>query len=300
MAKRIDQLGLRATRTDRLLPVLVGAMSFLAALAIAGTLAAAILAAHWRGDTESGLTIQVPDPDDKATGQAETFGTRLNAVLAVLNGHAGMSAVHLLTPDELDALLKPWLGTDLATSSLPLPAVITATWNGDGPNDLPDEVAAAVPGASVQTGERWASRVAALTTSIQTCAAAVLLIVAFVASAVVAVATRAGLAQRRDAIEIIHGLGALDADIAARFAGRATLLAAAGAALGALAALPVLFWLALLAAPFAGFAARPDLPAVEALPAALWFALPALPVAAAAIGWGTTQLTVRGWLRRLG
>ncbi len=300
MAKRIDQLGLRATRTDRLLPVLVGAMSFLAALAIAGTLAAAILAAHWRGETESGLTIQVPDPDDPATGQAATAGTRLNAVLAVLNGHAGMSAVHLLTPDELDALLKPWLGTDLAISSLPLPAVITATWNGAGPNDLPDEVAAAVPGASVQTGERWAARVAALTTSIQTCAAAVLLIVAFVASAVVAVATRAGLAQRRDAIEIIHGLGALDADIAARFAGRATLLAAAGAALGALAALPVLFWLALLAAPFAGFAARRDLPAVEALPAALWFALPALPLAAAAIGWGTTQLTVRGWLRRLG
>lgn len=297
MFRRVDQLGLRATRTDRLLPVLVGAMSFLAALAIAGTLAAAILAAHWRGETGAALTVQVPAPGDPA---ATGSSTRRDAVLAVLNGNASVSAVHALSPAELDALLKPWLGADAADLALPVPAVITATWAGVGPPDaLRAALAAAAPGTLLETGARWAARVAALSTSIQTCAAAVLLIVAFVAAAVVAVATRAGLAQRREAIEIIHGLGALDGDIAARFAGRATLLAAAGAAVGTLAALPVLFWLALLAAPFAGFTVRPNLPVLATLPVALWFALPALPAAAAAIGWGTTQLTVRGWLRRL-
>jgi len=113
---------------------------------------------------------------------------------------------------------------------------------------------------------------------------------------VVSVATRSGLAQRREAIEIIHGLGALDADIADRFAARATFLAAAGSGVGALVALPVLFWLADLAAPFAGPAPGAAMPG---LPPALWIALPALPVIAAVIGWGTAQLTVRGWLRSL-
>jgi cell division transport system permease protein len=151
------------------------------------------------------------------------------------------------------------------------------------------------PGTLLACGADWAGRVAALTTSLQACAAAVLLIVALVAAAVVAVATRSGLAQRREAVEIIHGLGALDADIADRFAARAMVLTVSGAIVGALLALPVLLWLAALAAPFAGAArsARPG------LPAALWVALPALPLAAAIIGWGTAQITVRGWLRRL-
>jgi len=110
------------------------------------------------------------------------------------------------------------------------------------------------------------------------------------------VATRAGLAQGRESIEIIHGLGALDSDIAGSFAVRATLLAAGGAVLGALVALPVLVWLAALAAPFAGVLPRTGPPD---LPLRLWLALPAVPVAAAAIGWVTSQFTVRGWLRRL-
>ncbi len=45
MARRQgDLLGVRAALSDRLLPVLVGAMSFLAALALGGALACATLA----------------------------------------------------------------------------------------------------------------------------------------------------------------------------------------------------------------------------------------------------------------
>jgi cell division transport system permease protein len=288
MLKRVDLLGLRGAMADRLLPVLVGAMSFLGALALAGTLAAATLAAHWRGDTAAALTVQVTAPDQPAAGG----GTRLAAVLRVLAATPGVAAPHQLTPTELNALLQPWLGADAGELDLPVPAVITATWNGAGPPDaLARVLAAAAPGTLVATGAAWAARVAALTASIQACAGAILLIVAAVAAAVVAIATRAGLAQLRETIEIVHGLGALDSDIAGNFAGRATLLAAAGAATGAAVALPVLFWLASLAAPFAGGA--------PGRPFALWLALPVLPLAAAAIGWVTTQVTVRGWLRRL-
>jgi cell division transport system permease protein len=128
-----------------------------------------------------------------------------------------------------------------------------------------------------------------------------LLLVAAVAAAVIAVATRAGLAARREAIEIVHGLGATDGYIAARFAGRATLLAATGGMAGAVLALPMLLTLAILAAPFAGTTTVPDSPAgaLAALPLALWMALPGLPAAASAIGFLTAQGTVRWWLRRL-
>jgi cell division transport system permease protein len=309
---RVDQLGLRAGVADRLLPTLVGAMSFLAALAIAGALAAATLASHWQGDTASALTVQVTDPADPAANAGGL--TRLQAVLGILKASPNVSDLHQLSGDEMNRLLKPWLGEDASELNLTVPAVIAARWNQPGPagpggpppaDTLQAALDAAAPGTLAETGAAWASRVAALTGSIQASAVTVLLIVALVAAAVIAVATRAGLAQRREAIEIIHGLGALDSDIASSFALRATKLAASGAAIGAVIALPVLFWLAQLAAPFAGIlpqAVKPSPPillAALALPPPLWTALAGLPAAAALIGWGTAQFTVRGWLRRL-
>jgi cell division transport system permease protein len=294
MARRVDHLGLRSAMAERLTPILVGAMSFLAVLAIAGALSASSLAGRWSQDSGTALTVQVPDPDAAAPAGGTT---RLRAVLDLLGVAPDVSAVRTLSGAEVNALLRPWLGGDAGQLALPVPAVIIAVWSGGGePDLLRAALDAAAPGTLAETGARWAARVAALTGSLQASALSVLVIVAFVAAAVISVATHAGLAQRRETISIVHGLGALDSDIAGRFAVRATVLAGAGASIGTACALPVLFWLAALAAPFAGV-----LPAQNAtqLPFALWLALPAVPVAAAVIGWLTSQVTVRGWLRRM-
>jgi hypothetical protein len=165
---------------------------------------------------------------------------------------------------------------------------------------------AAAPGSTPESHGLWVRRLSSLARSLEACAWLALALVAAIAAAVIAVATRAGLAQRRDAIEIVHGLGATDGFIAARFAYRATRDAAVGAACGALAALPVLLLLTDLAAPFAPLAADAAPAARGAaiawlgrLPMTLWLSMPALPAAAALIGYATTQLTVRRWLRRL-
>jgi cell division transport system permease protein len=142
-------------------------------------------------------------------------------------------------------------------------------------------------------------RLAALARSLQACAWAALAVVVGVAVAVVAVATRAALSARREAIEIVHGLGATDGYIAARFAGRATKRAAAGGAAGALIALPMLVVLAALAAPFTSASTDAEPAWFVALPPALWLLLPGLPLAASFIGFLTAQGTVRFWLRQL-
>jgi cell division transport system permease protein len=293
MARR-DDLGLRAALADRLLPVLVGAMSFLAALALAGTLASAGLAASWQAQASDTLTIQVPQPGDPdATGKT----TRLAAVQAAVARIPGVTNPQVMSQADENTLLTPWLGEDATQLGLQMPGVISANWAGPGaPDALAGILGKVSPGTLVDAGAIWAARVAALTGSLQDCAAAVLIIVALVAAAVVAVAARAGLAQRRDTITLVHGLGALDGDIATRFANRATVLVAAGAVLGTVLALPVLGWLAALAAPFSGQAAGGG---NVSLLAPLWFTLPVLPLAAAGIGWVTAQLTVRRWLRSL-
>jgi cell division transport system permease protein len=304
---RFDELGLRRALSDRMVPLLVAAMAFLAALALAGWFGTAALSRHWQQGAGASLTVQVPqatDPSAQPGPSAQSGQTRLAAVLALLTGTPGVASAHALSDQELADLLRPWLGQGAERLAVPIPAVIAVRLTDSAANLAPltKRLDTAAPGTLVEDHGVWIRRLAVLARSLQACAGLALLLVAGVAAAVIAVATRAGLSTRREAIEIVHGLGATDRYIAGRFAARATLLAAVGAAGGAVAALPILLALAHMAAPFAGDAGTAGDTLGEtigALPPALWLALPCLPAGAAAIGYATAHGAVRRWLRRL-
>lgn len=295
-----DELGLRRAGADRILPFLVAAMAFLAALALAGWVGAASLARHWQQGAGAVLTVQVPDPAAEA---AQSGGSRIARVLALLRSTQGIAEARELSEAELDDLLRPWLGAGGNRLAVPLPAVIAVRLAHPGVDVAPvaARLEAAAPGTVTESHGVWLHRLTVLARSLQACAGLALLLVGGVAAAVIAVATRAGLAARREAIEIVHGLGATDGYIAARFAARATLLAACGGMAGSVLALPVLLTLAGMTAPFTGLEAPAQTPAaiLAALPAAVWLALPVLPFVAAFIGFSTAQGTVRRWLRHL-
>ncbi len=300
-----DELGLRRALDDRMLPALVAAMAFLAALGLAGFFVAASLARHWQDGAASTLTVQVPDPGLAMEPGSARGETRRDRVVAMLARTPGVVSARALSDDELNELLAPWIGAGpnngLERLTLPLPGVVQVRLGATPPklDELERQLAAAVPRTLVESHQVWIGRLATLARSLQACAGGVLVVVAGVAAAVVAAATRAGLVQRRQAIEIVHGLGATDGYIAGRFTRRTTRLAAIGGLLGATAALPVLLGLAQLGAPFVSGGAEAASAGFPQLPALLWFGLPALPVAAGAIGFVTAQATVRSWLRRL-
>jgi cell division transport system permease protein len=116
-----DELGLRRALSDRMVPLLVAAMAFLAALAMAGWFGTAALSRHWQQGAGASLTVQVPQGSDpSARGQQ----TRLTAVLAVLTETPGVANARALSDQELSALLKPWLGEGAERLAIPIPAVI--------------------------------------------------------------------------------------------------------------------------------------------------------------------------------
>jgi cell division transport system permease protein len=292
-----DDLGLRRALSDRLLPLLVAAMVFLAALALAGMVAASGLARHWQGGAAALLTVQVPQPDIP-TGAGPMRG---DAVAGLL-GATPRIAARRLSADELAGILRPWLGTDAGALSLDLPAVFEVRLlDGADAHGLAARLTQVAPGTLVEQNSVWFDRLGVLARSLQASAALALLVVGLVAFAVVAVATRAGLAARRDAIEIVYGLGATDRMIAGHFSRRVTMLVFSGAMFGLCFAIPLLLGLATLTAPFS-----PDAPApgtapdvLRTLPPLLWALLPVLPLTAAIIGWVTAQATVRSWLAGL-
>ncbi|WP_149540532.1 FtsX-like permease family protein [Siccirubricoccus phaeus] len=290
-----DPLGLRRALSGRLLPGLVAAMALLAALAIAGARGAAGLTARWEGGAAAAMTVQLP-PAAAADG-------RLSRALEALTELPEVAAARAMDQARLAALLRPWLGESPA---FPLPVVIELRLAAlpEDPAWLTSRIAAAVPGASVEAHGVWVARLLALARSLEAVALAALLLVAGIAVAVVAVAVRAGIAARRDAIALLHDLGATDADIAGRFAARAAWLVGVGGLLGTLLAVPVLAGFANLAAPLLGSSpgaglAPPWQQAWQPWARLPWPELAALPLLAAALGWATAQATVRRWLRRL-
>ena len=320
-ARPVDGLGLRRAIPERMLPSVVAAMAFLASLALAAAVGAHLLAQRWNAGAGAIMTVQVPDPETAATAAA---GTRIDAVMTRLTRTPGLAGVRRLDQAELRHLLQPWLGGRDDDIPLPLPAVVQLRLapGMEAPPALAQTLGGIAPGTLVENSAAWSGRLLALTTSLQACAGLALLTVAAVAGCVVALATRAGIATRRQAIEIVHGLGATDGYIAGRFARRAGQLALFGGAAGALVALPVLAGLSYLAAPFASDHVTPDslpgaaiqgaMPGAAAsgalelaaalpgmLPLPLLIGLPVLPLAAGLIGWLTAQGTVRIWLRRL-
>lgn len=274
-----DPLGLKRALADRLLLGLVAAMALLAALALAGRDGADRLAQRWRDGAQAAVTVQVPQPDP----------ARMDRALAVLRALPEVEQAEAVDPVRMAELLRPWLG---GAEGLPLPGVIELRLADLGADAvlIGDRVAAEVPGAVTEAHGVWVAHLAALARAVQGVALAVLVLVAGVAAAVVAVAVRAGLSARRDAVLVLHGLGATDADVASRFARRAATLAGMGAAGGTALAVPALAGLALLAGPLAGAARWHALP---------WLDLLLVPLVAALVGWIATQATVRLWLRRL-
>ncbi|MDQ1081570.1 ABC transporter permease [Pseudoroseomonas cervicalis] len=276
-----DPLGLKRALSDRLLPGLVAAMALLAALALAGSRGAEALQQRWQHGAAAAVTVQLP-PEQSG---------RIDEALALLREMPEVAEAAPVDSARMRELLRPWLGD---VPSLPLPAVLELRMRNLAldPAPVAQRLAEAIPGAELEAHGIWVARLAALARSVQGVALAVLALVVAVAVAVVAVATRAGLAARRQAIEILHDLGATQGDIAGRFARRIGLLAAGGALAGAALAVPTLAALSSIAAPLAGGEVAPW----TALP---WLDLALLPPFAGLIGWATAQLSVRRWLQRL-
>ncbi len=262
-----DPLGLRRALAGWLLPALVAAMALLAALAVAGAQGAGNLAARWERAALGQVIVQVPPAG-------------LEAARARLAALPGVAAAEVVPEARLRALLAPWLGE---VPGLPLPAMLELRLADPGAEAALREAAAAIPGARVEQRGEAVTQALRVAEGLRRLSLAILAVIALVAAALVAVATRAGLAARRETILILHDLGARDADIAGRFARRLALLCAAGAALWLLAEAAIPVALARAAEPA-------DLP---------WGGLLLLPLAAAAIGWLTARLSVGAWLRRL-
>jgi cell division transport system permease protein len=280
--------------SSRFIPWIVGFMVFLAVLALAVAMAVANAGAAWRHGLAGTVTIQVlPRAGEEANG----LDARTRDTLALVRAQPGIARAELLGQDRVAALLEPWLGEGASLSDLPLPRLIDVTLSDDRVFDadaFAKRLTDSVPGTSVDSHGVWLRHLTAFARAIELTAGAVVALISIAAIAVIVFATRSGLAVHREAIEILHLIGARDSYIAREFQVQALWLALKGGLIGLVLA-------AVTLALIYRFAARIDAALVPDLDLTLvqLVALAAIPLAAAAIGMETARRTVMGALARM-
>jgi cell division transport system permease protein len=277
---------------SRFLPWLIAFMVFLAVLAMAGVLVLNATAARWDRGITGTLTVQIISADDPSKDD-----DRLQKVLKILAETPEVDRFETLGDDKLLALLEPWLGTGVGAQDLPLPRLVDVELKPDAKLDveaLSRRVEARVPGVSIDDHSLWLERLVHLIRTVEGLASLILVLIALATVGTVVFTTRTGLAIHRNAIEILHFIGAQDSYVASQFAGRALTLGLKGGVAGLLLAAPTLWGIGVMARRMDS-GLLPDI----TLGPVHWAALAGLPVAVALIAMVTARLTVLKTLSRM-
>src|SRR5204863_388767 len=164
--------------------------------------------------------------------------------LALLRQTPGIAELRLLDQAETARLLEPWLGPAAAPATLPIPRLLDIRTESGAAIDITDlrqKLAAITPGAQLEDHRpalalhRRAATRAAILIALGIAAVAVFAVVLTV------VATNLRLALHRGAVELLHLIGAGDADLAWPVQLAALRQGLVGGAIGAAAALLTLF-----------------------------------------------------------
>ncbi len=220
---------------DGALVFVVAVLCFLACLTGYAALASNRAAHGWTAQLSNSATVVVraranETPDSAAARAAET-----------LAGIKGVTEAQALTREKAEALLEPWIGKDALVDDLPTPRLVTLDLDPTNPptaDVLSKALRTAGVDATVDDHSRWIADIERAANLARLAALGVFVLIAAATAAVIAFATRAGLAARRDVIEVLHFSGAEQGFITSLFQNRfATMGAMAGLLGGASAAI---------------------------------------------------------------
>lgn len=275
---------LPALRAFSVLPMLIGIMVFLTALALAGALSLTSAAQGLARELSRTLTVQIVHGDPAVRAR------EARAAADVLKSLPGVASVKPLNRAEIAALLEPWIGSSVIDPELPLPALIDVTFDGTERGRaaqvraLLEKIA---PHARVDEQTAWLQALSGLLSTLRWLGIGIALLVALAMVGTVVLATRAALNTHRETIEVMHLMGATDGQISRLFERRSAfdgllggVMALAGAALvlGALQARVMATGSGLLGS--------------VGMPSFAWAVLALLPMLAALLAAMTARLTV--------
>ena len=216
---------------DGALVFVVAVLCFIACLAAVAALGANRAANGWRTQLTGSATVIVrPSASETADAAAERAAEALSAI------RPGVTEAAVLEKEKAEALLAPWLGSGDVLEDLPVPRLVSVDLDAKAPASvavMDKALKAAGVDATIDDHSLWLKDVLRAGVLAQIAAFIAAGLITAAAAAVIAFATRAGLAARRDLVNVLHFAGAEDGFIAGLFQVRFARMAALAGLLGA-------------------------------------------------------------------
>lgn len=257
-------------------------MTFAMVIVAAAGLALANAAASVVTSTTSKYVVQLP---------AAAAGD-LPALVSAARPLPGVRSVTPVPQSEMRRTLEHWLGEAASSPDLPIPAMATIELDpGADPSAIATALRKRVPQASVSAESAELRPLLGLLRALQWLAVSLVVLMAAATAAAVVLAARGALDTHRSTVEIMHGIGATDAQVVRLFERKIAVDSIAGALAGSIAAGAALLFLAGgIAAAVGGLTSAP-LGAVDIAILAL------IPIAAVIIAVAVAHRTLLGALR---
>jgi cell division transport system permease protein len=234
MSLRRFDLPLRQSAVSRFLPWTIGGLLYLAVLALA-VAAIADEALRLYGLRAELVTVSLPSVQDARRGERDVA-----RAVDILRRTPGVTSVVPVPPEELEALVEPWLDDFKGGTDLPLPRLIDVIVDPRARPDLPalqERLAEVVEGATVGVealSRDRAERLAAFLRAWGSSAGVVALLGTLV---LVGVITSVSLRMNTDSVELLRCMGAPDRYLARQFERHALVSSAQGGLIGCVVAL---------------------------------------------------------------
>ena len=204
-------------------PLLIAIMTFVMVVVAAAGFALANTASLVKAGVEHRYSIQIADGAAKAP-----------AAIAAARSAPGVSRVEQVDPGDLRRSLERWLGPSAAEADLPLPAIIDVDLkSGADPAAVAKAVRQAVPSARFIAHQTSLAPLLQALRGLTLLALGLVLMIALASAAAVVLAARGALDTHRGTIEVMHGIGATDDQVARLFVRQIAIDALLGGVAGA-------------------------------------------------------------------
>lgn len=267
-------------------------------MTLAGVLSINSMLLNWNQSILGSLTVQIMPVNNinKEKALEETLDHQTRAV-RFLEGRSEIEKVTPLQDEQLEQLIKPWLGDGVNIKDLPVPRLIDVRLKKNAEVDfigLAEKLAEVSPQASLDNHKLWLNKLIKFADGLKMMALSVLLLVVVVTSGAIFYSTKTSLGLHQHIIEILHLMGAKDAYVAQQYARRTAQLGFVGGVIGLIFAIPSIFAISRLAEQIEGGIISDATLSVQA-----WGAILSLPVFASLIAMITAYYTVKRTLEKM-
>jgi len=212
------------------MPWVIAIMIFLTVLAAAAGLAMTRAMGDVSDELSSRATVQIVEANSEIrSDQAAAVAERLRSIPLV-------EEVRVLPPEEIEALIEPWLGTQDLGEDIPLPALVDVKLARAATDaeyqSLRSDLQRIAPGARIEPSSGYIAPVISLVRSFQWIAFGLVALLALATASAVIISARSALNTHSETIAVVHLLGGTDEQISRLFQRRIALDALLGGLIG--------------------------------------------------------------------